>query len=59
MYIACASVSFSHLYNPIGTLSHIIVICDTPVLQYTYGTALRQRRVREPIIHECRAYSIE
>ena len=24
-----------------------------------YGTALRQRRIREPIIHECRAYSID
>ena len=34
-YIACASVSFSYLYNPIGTRSHIIVMCDTPVLQYT------------------------
>ena len=33
-YIACASISHSHLYNPFGTLSHIIVMCDTPESLY-------------------------
>ena len=29
------------------------------IIVANYGTALRQRRVREPIIRERRAYSIE